>query len=71
MTPENIREMYTAVKADPDGNGKSHSRGIPSPRTAQQGRARAVSLPRPVSLAVFYKVKQRCFRDLCRKAESV
>lgn len=23
MTPENIREMYTAVKADPDGNGKS------------------------------------------------
>lgn len=25
MTPENIREMYTAVKADPDGNGKSSS----------------------------------------------
>lgn len=22
MTPESIREMYAAVKADPDGNGK-------------------------------------------------
>lgn len=22
MTPENIREMYTAMNADPDGNGE-------------------------------------------------
>lgn len=56
MTPENIREMYTAVKADPDGNGKSIFTGIPlAPHTAPQRRAGAVSLP--VSLAVVFKGK--------------
>lgn len=41
MTPENIREMYTAVKADPDGNGKGSSLGIPTSSAWDTAHSRA------------------------------
>lgn len=31
MTPESVREMYAAVKADPDGNGECSPRATPHP----------------------------------------
>lgn len=33
MTPENIQEMYSAIKADPDGDGEliSRHRYVPEP----------------------------------------
>ncbi|KAM6062432.1 transmembrane prolyl 4-hydroxylase isoform 5-T5 [Chlamydotis macqueenii] len=64
MTPENIREMYTAVKADPDGNGRFLQQAGSAVSLAEEGRISGASFSSfPLGVLSLEEFKQLNIRD--------